>query len=292
MLAYRGLSTTILLCQSDISALSFTPICRSSGIRNIPNFLKKTGFTRRSPRSIFRSFSSFRTCTRPGVSPRLAMNVSPPLCEMLADELLQERYTRASRKSARAGQKGTCTAPNRGSRVSRRGADVCRKSFGVARSLERPLRSQSDQRFSRTAGRRRDRDHHLRRDARLSAADLDDESRRAQVRIAVANYKKHFGRQPRGIWLPECAYEPGIEDLLERRRHRVFHFATRTRYFTAIRGRDTASTLRSCARTASPFSRATSRQASRFGAPRSAIRAMTSTANFTAISAGTLRSTI
>ncbi len=26
--------------------------------------------------------------------PRLAMNVSPPLCEMLSDPLLQERYTR------------------------------------------------------------------------------------------------------------------------------------------------------------------------------------------------------
>jgi len=35
------------------------------------------------------------------------------------------------------------------------------------------------------------------------------------VQLAVANYRKHFGRQPRGIWLPECAYEPGIEDLLK-----------------------------------------------------------------------------
>jgi 1,4-alpha-glucan branching enzyme len=34
------------------------------------------------------------------------------------------------------------------------------------------------------------------------------------VNVAVANYKKHFGRQPRGIWLPECAYEPGVETLL------------------------------------------------------------------------------
>src|SRR6476660_937737 len=29
-----------------------------------------------------------------GAKPRLAINVSPPLCEMLADELLQQRYTR------------------------------------------------------------------------------------------------------------------------------------------------------------------------------------------------------
>src|SRR5690348_14212536 len=29
-----------------------------------------------------------------GAAPRLAINVSPPLCEMLADKLLQRRYTR------------------------------------------------------------------------------------------------------------------------------------------------------------------------------------------------------
>lgn len=35
-----------------------------------------------------------------------------------------------------------------------------------------------------------------------------DESVQAQVKQAVASYKRHFGRAPRGIWLPECAYRP------------------------------------------------------------------------------------
>src|SRR5690242_11907410 len=30
----------------------------------------------------------------------------------------------------------------------------------------------------------------------------------AQVRTAVAAHRRHFGRAPRGIWLPECAYRP------------------------------------------------------------------------------------
>lgn len=36
----------------------------------------------------------------------------------------------------------------------------------------------------------------------------DDSFVRAQVRTGVKNYKKHFGRPPKGIWLPECAYRP------------------------------------------------------------------------------------
>lgn len=35
-----------------------------------------------------------------------------------------------------------------------------------------------------------------------------DESCELQIKLAVENYTKHFGRAPRGIWLPECAYRP------------------------------------------------------------------------------------
>ena len=35
-----------------------------------------------------------------------------------------------------------------------------------------------------------------------------DESCSAQIKLGVETYKKHFGSQPRGIWLPECAYRP------------------------------------------------------------------------------------
>jgi len=38
-----------------------------------------------------------------------------------------------------------------------------------------------------------------------------DESVKAQVRTGVETYKKHFNRQPAGIWLPECAYRPAYK---------------------------------------------------------------------------------
>ncbi len=37
---------------------------------------------------------------------------------------------------------------------------------------------------------------------------LDDRNIRAQIQLAIATHKKYFGKAPRGIWLPECAYRP------------------------------------------------------------------------------------
>jgi 1,4-alpha-glucan branching enzyme len=38
-----------------------------------------------------------------------------------------------------------------------------------------------------------------------------DESIHLQLRTAVETHTRHFGRAPRGIWLPECAYRPRYE---------------------------------------------------------------------------------
>jgi 1,4-alpha-glucan branching enzyme len=40
------------------------------------------------------------------------------------------------------------------------------------------------------------------------------EARRLQVRLGTALYREVFGRAPRGFWLPECAYEPGVDRTL------------------------------------------------------------------------------
>lgn len=41
------------------------------------------------------------------------------------------------------------------------------------------------------------------------------ESIRAQVAVAVDLFTRHFGSPPRGIWLPECGYTPGIDEILK-----------------------------------------------------------------------------
>ncbi len=39
-----------------------------------------------------------------------------------------------------------------------------------------------------------------------------DSSLRAQFKTGAQSYKRHFGRQPQGCWLPECAYRPAEKD--------------------------------------------------------------------------------
>ena len=38
---------------------------------------------------------------------------------------------------------------------------------------------------------------------------------KAQVEVGVASYRSFMGRDPQGIWLPECAYYPGLEKILQ-----------------------------------------------------------------------------
>ena len=36
----------------------------------------------------------------------------------------------------------------------------------------------------------------------------------AQLQVAAEHYEENFGRPPRGIWLPECAYYEGLERMV------------------------------------------------------------------------------
>jgi 1,4-alpha-glucan branching enzyme len=61
---------------------------------------------------------------------------------------------------------------------------------------------------------------------------------RAQVKVAVAHYESVFGRKPSGIWLPECGYHPGQDEILKEAgiryffsdSHGVLHATPRPKY--------------------------------------------------------------
>ena len=157
----------------------------------------------------------FQNLHEAGVKPRLAMNISPPLCEMLSDELLQTRYTRHLENLLELADK-----------EARRTENEAMEFHDVAKMYSEGLRA--------LLGLWNDR---YKRDLIGAFRELQDagaieiitcgathgflplisthEARRAQINVAVNNYRKHFSRQPRGIWLPECAYEPGVEAFLK-----------------------------------------------------------------------------
>ncbi|MBN1919059.1 MAG: DUF1957 domain-containing protein [Verrucomicrobia bacterium] len=61
---------------------------------------------------------------------------------------------------------------------------------------------------------------------------------RAQIATAVEHHEKYLGRRPNGIWLPECGYEPGIDEVLREfgikffftDAHGVLHATPRPKY--------------------------------------------------------------
>lgn len=157
----------------------------------------------------------FQNLHEAGAAPRLAMNVSPPLCEMLADPLLQERYTRhlenlfelAKKELDRTQREEPDYVDAAQMYVSNLGSALHLWNERYGRNLINAFRELQDEGVLEiitccaTHG--------------FLPLVSTQEARRAQIQIAVANYKKHFKRQPRGIWLAECAYEPGVEHLLK-----------------------------------------------------------------------------
>ena len=142
----------------------------------------------------------------------LTMSMTPPLCEMLADPLLQERYRARlsgliSLSAARAEQLAGTPFHD--------GAAHAHQTFLDVSALYDALGGDVVGAFAEYQ-----RKGHLEiitcaATHGLMPLMLTDEARVAQLRVATQTHLHHFGVLPRGIWLPECAYAPGLEALLK-----------------------------------------------------------------------------
>jgi 1,4-alpha-glucan branching enzyme len=163
----------------------------------------------------------FDRCSEEGIPFRITLTLTPPLVGMLRDELLMSRY--AKRLDS------LC--------------ELCDKEVE---------RTRNDPQFATLAEHYREHHYHLRRlfhdryrrDLISAFKRLQDagaleiitcgathgflplmihpEAVRAQIQVACAHYRMHFGRDPRGIWLPECGYAPGIDKYLAAENIRFF----------------------------------------------------------------------
>ena len=161
---------------------------------------------------------------RDGVAYRITIGLTPPLLEQLVDpdidrrfiEYVDDQIKRADQDAKRFGGDG----------------DSARGALAIFyRSLFRSQRAAYLDRFSRDlVGAFADlaRTGHVQ--ILTSAAThgylplLDAASVHAQLAVGTRTTRKRTGIDPRGVWLPECAYAPGLEQILEE--YGLTHFFT------------------------------------------------------------------
>lgn len=145
-----------------------------------------------------------------GIASHFSMSFTPCLCEMLSDPLLQERYSAHLEQLCRFAEQ-ECGRTHNGT-AAHRTAEMYASRLRRAQHVYEHVYERNILKGFR----------HFQNTGRLeilcSAAThpimplmTEMPAVRAQLRMAVANYEKHFGRPPSGMWLPECAFRAGLD---------------------------------------------------------------------------------
>ena len=147
-----------------------------------------------------------------GVSPKITLGLTPILCEQLADGDFAGQFVEYLEGKSKVAQENRDEFGQQGEGHYVDLAEMWRAHFLAIRDSFR------DEHGGDLIGsfRKLQEDGHI--EIITSAATHGylpligrDECVQAQVKQAVASYRRHFGRQPLGFWLPECAYRPRYE---------------------------------------------------------------------------------
>ncbi|HEV8544415.1 MAG TPA: 1,4-alpha-glucan branching protein domain-containing protein [Verrucomicrobiae bacterium] len=158
---------------------------------------------------------------RDGMETHLTMSLSPPLCAMLLDPLLQTRYTGFIENLIELAEKETHRTywDKPFHPLARMYFERFKKVHEIWLQYERNLIT-AFKKFQ-DAGILEiitcAATHAL-----LPLLENHPESIRAQVLVGRDHYKSCFDVDPKGIWLPECAYVAGVEEVLKEANIRWF----------------------------------------------------------------------
>ena len=176
---------------------------------------------------------------RDGLKPRLTLTLTPTLCSMLRDPLLQERYDRHLKELIELAEKEIHRTRwekpfHELALFYHERLTAVRKAYGACgRDLVSVFRQFQGlgllEIITSSAT------HAL-----LPLLADHPPSLRAQVLVACDHYRACFGCDPRGIWLPECAYVESLDDILQEANlrwfvtdtHGILHAHPRPRYAT------------------------------------------------------------
>ncbi len=161
---------------------------------------------------------------RDGVDFRLTMTLTPPLCEMLADGLLQDRYVRHLGRLCELAER--VATDERGTPYEAAACDARDELHEVRRLFTEVWGGRLLPVFRSFVERGRLEVVTCGATHGFLPLMCTEEARWAQLSVAVATHERHFGRRPAGIWLPECAYAPGLDGLLAEAGLRYFFVET------------------------------------------------------------------
>ena len=202
------------------------------------DFLEEDWFYEAMTETYLPLLDVFEGLERDGVAFRLTLSLTPPLVSMMTDPLLQERYLRHLDKLIDlAGREVERTRwlpefhPLAQMYFYRfhRARWLFEEHYG--RNVVEAFRGLQDRGFLEIVT-------CAATHAFLPLLDISRPAVRAQIRTACRHYEAHFGRRPGGIWLPECGYAPGLEEVLAEEglrfffteAHGVLHASPRPRY--------------------------------------------------------------
>ena len=152
----------------------------------------------------------------------LTLTLTPPLCAMLRDPLLQERYLRYLDRSLALAEKEVTRTAGQG-----RLEDTARFYLERLRANRRQYLERWRQDLVGAFRHFQDLGHLeiitcAATHGLLPLMENIPQAVRAQILIARDDYRECFGRDPAGIWLPECAYVTGIDQILQEANIRWF----------------------------------------------------------------------
>ncbi len=152
---------------------------------------------------------------RDGVDFRITMSITPSLCSMLADPLLQDRYIKHLDTLIELSNKEV--ERTRWEPAFNNLALMYQAKFNETRHIfiEKYKKNiltafKGFQDMGKLEIITCNATHGF-----LPLMETCPKSVRAQVEVGANSYERHFGRRPRGIWLSECGYYPGVDRYLK-----------------------------------------------------------------------------
>ncbi|MBI5287016.1 MAG: DUF1957 domain-containing protein, partial [Deltaproteobacteria bacterium] len=145
-----------------------------------------------------------------GMSPKVTIGLTPVLTEMLASPSFKEEFTAYLEQKIEAARKDELEFEELGQSHMFSLACMWEEFY---RGIQKDFDEEYDQNLVKAFRRLQDAGHIEIVTCGATHGYLpllsQDISVQVQIKQAVASYERHYGRRPRGIWLPECAYRPG-----------------------------------------------------------------------------------